>query len=92
MNTIIAIDPGETTGFVIMEKHNNEWKLAQFGQISIDETPNWYKRIIKVFNVDLVIIEDYKIRPDTAMAHVGQTLYTPKLIGILEYISCVILY
>jgi len=84
---ILALDPGETTGYVIFEKQDSKWKLLHFGQISVEETPKFYETWIKAYNFDIVIIEDYRIRPDTAMAHVGQELITPKLIGVLEYIS-----
>lgn len=86
-NKLLAIDPGETVGWALFEQA----ELSGTGEVRIDIDSSGsmnilpLHRIIKVLNPDLVVIEDYRVYAHKANAHTWNALYTPKLIGALQY-------
>jgi hypothetical protein len=86
-STILAIDPGRTTGWVVVEYFHDEgpdpdpgYCLARWGVFDtianeIAISPLMYK------GADVVVTESYIIRPDTFGANVGSDLYSVEVIG-----------
>lgn len=78
---LLAIDPGETIGWSVFE--NGE--LTKEGQIRSKDSPA--EEVLKLFRTTQptqVVCEDYKIYAEKANVHIGKTLFTPRMIGMIE--------
>lgn len=91
---IVAVDPGETIGVAaanLIRCGNKRlpgkptvWDL----QVTTDQL-NWLDDVVYLRdhfaeNADVLIVEDWRLRKDTAMSMVGQVLYGPQVIGFLN--------
>ena len=89
----LFIDPGETSGFCVIEvisptKIN---VLDAFSDGAGGRPPlNLQQRalalvgILRTFKPSVVGVEDYRIYPNVAKEHIGTRLWTPELIGCIE--------
>lgn len=78
---LLAIDPGMTIGWALFK----DGVLTKQGQIICKD--NAPKGAIDLFNdtrPTQVICEDYKIYAHKADVHIGDSLFTPQLIGIIK--------
>lgn len=88
---IISFDPGETTGWAILEIKPN----AESMQVRIIGLGDWsgiqemYQYVLppwSIFDqVEQVVIEDYIIYPNRATSHTGSRVYTAREIGRIEF-------
>ncbi len=78
---LLALDPGETTGFAIFE----DGILEQYGQIEtftvVDSVKVLQDRIIEATHV---VVENYQVYAWKLKEHKFSTLHTPRLIGCIE--------
>jgi len=83
---VLAIDPGETTGFVLAEVVTDD-------RITIKESGDWSGLGAFIANMDLFagvdvcVCEDYKIRPNRANTHIGDPLYAAQEIGRVKLMA-----
>jgi len=92
---ILAIDPGEKTGFAVVElstpavdtpKVLDTWEwLAS----PLDDFAKGFLRILREVKPDVVVLEDYRIFASKAKAHIGQPLVTAEILGGLEALSTI---
>src|SRR5918911_844765 len=80
-NHLLALDPGETLG----------WSFARGGKFDIaaqikNATFQDLRSIVDHFEPDLVVMESFRLYPWKADQQAFSSLYTPRLIGALEYI------
>lgn len=84
--TILAFDPGETTGVAVFHAH----ELIYSGQIDHREHGNLGKAglelrtVIKHYKPTVVVIEDYRVYHWKAKDHTHSDLFTSRLIGTVE--------
>lgn len=86
---LLAIDPGETTGYVVLEVVERDVlpTLYAHGELDTHElVPSVYafQKLFYAYVPDQVVIEDYRVYAGAAGLHVGMRLHTPELIGIIE--------
>jgi len=83
---VLAIDPGETTGIVLLSYlkdgsavvvYSTEWSLKQ----DIEAYSCSLKDLLCDYPLGAVVIEDYRIYAGKAAMHTGQRLYTAELLG-----------
>jgi len=82
---ILALDPGETTGFCVFEGPN----LVVADQLKTKSVPEGAWEIEKAVckhNVAEVVMEMYRVYSWKAEDHSWQSLHTPRLIGAVEYV------
>jgi hypothetical protein len=84
---LLALDPGETTGYVHLNIGPDGINLKSFGQIScaplhvgIDKL----EKLIDDVNPKHVVYEDYRVYTFKSASHSNSELHTPKLIGAIE--------
>lgn len=85
---LLALDPGETTGWCLFK----QGQLFHWGQQDCKKPG--YKTaipdgnaILKLFadtQPTVVVCEDYRIYAQKSETHIGKTLFTPKLIGMID--------
>lgn len=95
--TLLALDPGETTGYAIFYCVGWEVRLIKYGQLPctplekgieairevIKETQQISSRDVPACDVR-VVYEDYKVYAWKANAHSWESLHTPQLIGCIR--------
>lgn len=88
---VIAIDPGESIGVVIANLTGDpppkpRFKIQQFGVIQPGDTKKWRGLCSLLDRAHAVVVEDYRIYPHTARAHIGERPFTVELIGVIRYV------
>lgn len=80
---ILGIDPGKASGYAVVEVSGKTIKPGEFGA-----EPNGDVRVIGelIKTVDIVVCEDFKLRPDKARRGVFDysSMIAPQVIGKIE--------
>ena len=82
---LLAIDPGETTGYSIFSygelfKHGiTNWEIPVLGY-------NYLLDIVKADFPNVVVCEDYRLYANRVNAQLGSQIPTIKIIGAIEYV------
>lgn len=80
---ILAIDPGETTGYIIAEVDGLDYDIKISGQF-----PNWQQceTLMTTWKPNVVICEAFYLSPQIARFKTRSTLPTVEVIGVLAYL------
>lgn len=82
MEKILSVDPGETVGWVWLEKSSGNLIWGQ-----AEDPWHWLKEFqVLVNDLDRVLIENYVIRPGQEGANFNRELLTVKVIGVVEWL------
>lgn len=88
MTRVLAVDPGETTGYCLIEANDGSVMLATHGSWSglepYLEPTALASNLIK--SASIVIVEDFRIYPHAAQAMIGRELFAPKELGRIELV------
>jgi hypothetical protein len=89
---ILSLDPGETTGFAIMNSH----EITECGQLDTKTVDKGCTVIEKLFQhyqdeIDIVVVEDYRVYAWESEKHKWAALHTPKFIGVIHALSRIVL-
>jgi len=92
-NKILAFDPGETTGTVLLNVENpKQVSLTHAEQLDTSrlsaKTFSILHKCIEVADPEFIVIEDYRVFSWKRDQHVWSALHTPKLIGMLISLAC----
>ena len=81
---ILALDPGETTGYVIAEADGLDYDIKISGQF-----PNWQmlEAWITNWSPDAIVFEAFYLSPQIAKYKTRSTLPTVETIGVLKYLA-----
>lgn len=77
----IGIDPGDTTGVAIVDK---EGKIHDTDQVAKEDIEAYLMAIPLVYNVKLVVVEEYIVYGHKAQGHRGSKLTASQVIGIVK--------
>lgn len=93
---ILAIDPGETLGYVLVELTPQVGgtpvlEVGDAGQVKLDTDKQgfiWESVSAKVRDLvgrepDVIVLEDYRVYASKAAMHTGARLLTPELMGAI---------
>lgn len=76
---VLALDPGETTGYVVFNQDKHE--IVESGQFPYIQE---LERLIEL--CDFVIIEKFELFPHKAKEQIGSTFPTCEVIGVAKYL------
>lgn len=89
---VLALDPGETVGVAVFDGPNCVM-LAQApvlaneaGELQAGPLINELRRIICKWDPKVIVCEEYRVYRWKAKQHVQSDLFTPRLIGGIEYV------
>ena len=84
MEIILAIDPGETTGYVVAATDGLDYDIKISGQF-----PNWkqIETLLTYWLPDTVVYEAFYLSPQIAKFKTRSTLPTVEVIGVLKYLA-----
>jgi hypothetical protein len=90
---ILSIDPGYTSGICLADVSDN-FKVIQVGEFKWSDRHDWLERLITgkythqgiPHTFDVVIIENFRLRPDKARTQIGKVFPSSQLIGIVDYL------
>lgn len=83
--TLLALDPGETTGWAIFLNH----KLSKSGQIKtkpIETGIVELQKLLEKFEPDFLVYEHYRVYQHKAKDHAHSDLHTSQFIGAIKTI------
>lgn len=93
---LLAIDPGETTGYVALETGPAfaRPRLADAWQENVKSQDRYawataFHRVLRLYQPQMVIMEDYRVYAGKARMHIGQHLFTAELIGAMEVLCAI---
>lgn len=94
MTRILGVDPGGTTGFVLVTLDQMpiiaaHWTGAEDSK-SIRIRALEFLTILRAHVPDVVVVEDYRVYRNTAKTHIGQRLFTSELIGCYETVCGIV--
>lgn len=80
---VLGLDPGKSTGYALIKVHNRFISPVEFG-VEKDGQVSVIGELIK--QADVVVCEDFKLRPDKARRGVFDysTMIAPQVIGKVE--------
>jgi len=82
---VVSFDPGETTGMCVFE--GSKLMLAsQYKAKTVPEGAAFIHDFLESWRPDVVVMEMYRIYSWKAEDHSWQNLFTPRLIGAIQYI------
>lgn len=90
---ILAIDPGVTSGYVLAKVSNDDPSQTLEDRLKFKDIGEWegmeaLSNIVYLFNnVDVCVIERYAVYPNRARQHIGDDLYTARVIGRVEWLA-----
>lgn len=79
---VMGTDPGGTTGWAVI----NDLRVEKIGQVKADQFHYWLTNLEP--DVDVLVIEDYKIRPEQLVGkynHAWSSGQTLQFIGALKF-------
>lgn len=78
---LLALDPGETIGWALFV----DGDFAQCGQKEAKETPaQSIQELFDELQPTQIVAEDYKVYAHKSDAHKWNSLFTPRLLGMIE--------
>jgi hypothetical protein len=78
----VGVDPGDMTGWVILEWDGGKFLYA--GQTKADDFWEVLERIYKVFDVKVIVYEDFILFKNRAQAQTGSRFYASQVIGVIK--------
>lgn len=85
---ILAIDPGQTSGYVVLETFDTGEApvalLAWEGKATLRERAGLLLSWLKKYHINSIVVEDYRIFATSAGHHIGRRLHEPEYIGCIE--------
>lgn len=96
MTKIVAIDPGETTGIAVFDwdpafpaetpvlVSKGETRFSPFPGAATRWLFTQWVKIIERDQHSILVVENYRVYPSAAKAHIGNTIPTAELIGALK--------
>lgn len=85
--TLLALDPGETTGWSVFKCDGYEVTRGDSGQIScvpLEQGIQDITKLLYTWKPGFVVYEDYKVYAWKAQSHSWGELHTPQLIGAIR--------
>lgn len=78
---ILGLDPGNTTGWALFEGA----ELVECGQLHLPKTASIVDLLYSFSETPKqFVVEEYRIYPNRAKQHIGNDLFTPRIIGAVE--------
>lgn len=85
--TIVSLDPGETTGVAVWEGSLERIELFQLETKDIGQSYEMLEEILLHFKPDHLRVEEYRIYNWMADSHSWSVLHTPQLIGAIKVLA-----
>jgi len=89
---MLAADPGETLGWVLVKFELNQLEVIDATQIKLSTNERGFewesvseqvRLVLSQYEPDIIVLEDYRVYPSKATAHIGARLLTSELIGAI---------
>ena len=80
---LLCLDPGETTGVAVFHASKLH-ACCQSNTSHPDLALNEFTRLFDLYTPTACVIEDYRVYGNRAQYHIGSSLHTPRMIGIIE--------
>lgn len=84
---MVSIDPGDVhVGVAAWHRTLEAWECTLAVEMTPETAVEYLSRELLQGRVDLVVVEDFRLQPDKAMAQVGSDMPTAQLIGVIKYL------
>jgi len=95
MNRILAIDPGHTVGLVVLEVVPGEAPMILESLELSQPTLEWHSialaSLFHQIKPSVVVVEDYVVYATHATRHIGNQLFTAKLVGAIQALCATVI-
>lgn len=85
--TILALDPGETTGVAIWEGSLERVEMFQLETKDVGQAFDTLREVVCHFKPDHIRAEEYRVYNWMAESHSWSVLHTPQLIGAIRVLA-----
>lgn len=85
MKRFLAIDPGDVhVGLAEFAPNDRGWECVWAGEMTPDDFLPWFVRGLRQRAWDHVVLESWKLFPESAPVYVGSDMPTSRLIGSIQ--------
>lgn len=84
---LLSLDPGHTTGWALFV-NGSFYNAGTSNTVLENKIMNWeaIETLFDIIRPTCVVCEDYRMYADKSQQHIGQPVYTLRLIGVIEYL------
>ncbi len=85
---ILSLDPGETTGYAIIDSDHFPLGDAELGIIDCGVISKWrgISNMMVAYMPKFVVAEQYRLYPGRALAQSYSTMVAARVLGVIEYL------
>jgi hypothetical protein len=89
VTTLLALDPGAVHNGIAMfdDEHNESWRCYAAWEFAPEECENYLTKMVSDHNIDGLVVEQFNLYPDQAMAQTGSEMGTCERIGVVKYLA-----
>lgn len=85
---VLGIDPGETTGWVILDPPCI-YKAGQEPTKNVTQAALFFNRMLEDKRPDVIVIEEYRVYSSKTRQHAWNDLLTARIIGAIEALCAI---
>jgi len=85
---VLALDPGETTGYAVIDSNRFPEDSADFGVLDAGVISKWrgIQNIMECYHPRTVVAEQYRLYPGLAKVQSYSTMVAARVLGVIEFL------
>jgi hypothetical protein len=83
--TVLGIDPGDKTGWAVLEKHGG--RIVERGITRADDMPATLTRLATAYCIETVVYEEFILYANRAQQQTGSRFFASQVIGMIKFLA-----
>ena len=82
---ILGIDPGDKTGWAVLEKHGG--RIVSRGITRADNMPEMLVQLSATYSIETIVYEEFILYANRAQQQTGSRFFASQVIGMVKFLS-----